>query len=151
MKRVPETELDYPGGDGLYHHEGEPFTGVSYTTYPTGELEYEAEWRHGAEWGFQRKYAPGGTLIEAGEYRAGFREGVWRTWHADGRLASEEVCELGAVLTRRRWDAAGNLVETYRLEEGTPGYRALEMYRRIYGQSGYLQPRPGDEAGQPGS
>jgi hypothetical protein len=145
VKRVPDAELDYPGGDGRYYHGGEPFTGVSFTTYPAGELESETEWRDGAEWGRHRKYHPGGSLAEEGEYRAGFREGMWRAWHPNGRPASEEACEFGAALTRRRWDADGNLVEEYRLAEGTPAYRTLQMYRRLYGRSGYLsRPAGGD-------
>ena len=32
MKRIPDSELDYPGDDGLYYHQGIPFTGVAYHT-----------------------------------------------------------------------------------------------------------------------
>jgi antitoxin component YwqK of YwqJK toxin-antitoxin module len=143
VKRVPDAELsaDDDSNDGVYYYDDEPFMGVSFSEYPNGGLCLEMEWRHGVLWGTYRRYAPNGQITEEGEYRAGFREGMWREWHPNGTLASETECEFSAVLTRRRWDASGELVEDYQLHEGDPAYASLQMYRQAYGRSGYIEPR----------
>ena len=153
VKRVPSANLsDGESNDGVAYLDGEPFTGVSFSTHAGGELRYETTWRHGVEWGPQRLYAADGQLLKAGEYRAGFREGVWRSWHPDGRPASEEECEFGCALSRRRWDAAGTLVEDYRLSDGDPAFATLQMYRQAYGRSGYIgQPVPAEQDAEPGA
>jgi len=137
MKRVLDSSLDYPGRDGLYYHDGRPFTGIAYALFPSGELEFETEYRDGAEWGLHRKYSKEGAIIEEGNYRAGFREGLWRAWDASGKLALEEFREFGCPLTRKRWDAQGNLVEDFSLKESDPAFATLKVYRKIYGKSGY--------------
>ena len=43
MKRVPDWELDYPGEDGRYYHEGVPFTGIAFRMAAEGQLVGEVE------------------------------------------------------------------------------------------------------------
>ena len=45
MKRVPSSELtpDSDCNDGVYDHEGKPFTGVSFTLHGNGKLCSETE------------------------------------------------------------------------------------------------------------
>jgi MORN repeat variant len=133
MTRVLSRELDYPGRDGLYYHEGQPFTGVSYTVYPTGEVQSESEWRGGAEDGCHRDYTREGAIAEEGTYRSGFRHGVWRSWHPNGKLASEEFCEFGCALTKKRWDSEANLIEDVRLPETSPQFKQMLVYRKLFG------------------
>jgi hypothetical protein len=142
-RRVQFKELDYPGRDDRYYLDGRPFTGVDCSFYPTGELKSADEYRQGRLWGFHREYTKSGGLLEEGVRRASFREGVWRTWHESGRLASEELCELGVSLWRKRWDEHGHLIEEYTLpvDETNKHYSTLQTLRKIYGRSGYILPR----------
>jgi hypothetical protein len=61
MKRVLNSEIDYPG-DGLYYHEGKRFTGVKYT------LNEDAGWIEA-----EREYLDGHTTAEVPPNREGPR------------------------------------------------------------------------------
>jgi hypothetical protein len=142
-RQVRFKELNDLGRDDRYYLDKLPFTGVLCGFYPTGELQSTEEYRHGRLWGFRRKYTKAGGLLEEGVRRASFREGVWRTWHVNGRLASEELNELGVPLWRKRWDEGGRLIEDYTLpeEETDRFYSTLQTLRTIYGRSGYILPK----------
>jgi hypothetical protein len=51
MQRVLSSQLEFPGGDGRYYFEDEPFSGVAYVLGRNGSLETESEYREGLSWG----------------------------------------------------------------------------------------------------
>ena len=85
MKRVPESELDYPGDDGLYYHDGVPFTGVAYNRAGRG-LRTEEEYRDGLSWGAVRRWHPTGTPASEKQTVAGVFHGLCLEWDEQGRL-----------------------------------------------------------------
>ena len=57
MKRVPHSEVDYPG-DGFYYHAGKRFTGLRYTLHDNeGWLEGETEFIGGLPSGITRRWS----------------------------------------------------------------------------------------------
>jgi antitoxin component YwqK of YwqJK toxin-antitoxin module len=130
MKRIPDSELDYPGDDGLYYHEGTPFTGIAYHLSRDGGIESEVEYQSGLGNGVGKNWFPSGAL--AAEYQAsgGVYHGQRRQWHQNGRLASEEMYEHGICLRRKRWDEGGIQVEDFVLKETDRDFRTLQMFRK---------------------
>ena len=139
MLRVPSHSLEYPGHDGLYYLNDQPFTGIAYSTRRDETIRCEIEYRDGVPWGSHREYHPGGSLKMEGVYVAGFQEGTWKSWHADGQLAQEMGLEFGCTLWRNTWDETGNQTEQYVMQETDSQFRTLQMYREAYGKAGYLE------------
>lgn len=130
MKRVPETELDYPGDDGLYYHDGEPFTGVVFGRTGTG-LQSESEYRHGMAWGVSRTWHPSGAPASERQCVAGVFHGLIQEWDEHGRLTLYEVYELGVCVWRRRW-TEGRLNEDWQLTETDTDFATLQMLRKHF-------------------
>jgi antitoxin component YwqK of YwqJK toxin-antitoxin module len=130
MERVPYSELDYPGDDGLYYHEGAPFTGVAYQMAKGGWLESEVEYRDGLANGPGKSWFPSRSLAAECRTAGGVYHGLRRQWHENGRSAAEEMYEHGICLWRRRWDAEGNQIEDFRLKETDRDFGALQMFRK---------------------
>jgi antitoxin component YwqK of YwqJK toxin-antitoxin module len=129
MKRVPHSVLDYNEDDGLYYHDGLPFTGVSYTVGGNARLEGEAEYRDGVVWGLARSWHPSGLPASEAHCARGVWDGIRREWNESGRLRLEEAYEKGVCLCRKRWDEQGSLVEDYRLRESDPDFETLKLAR----------------------
>ncbi len=130
VERVPDDELVEQAPDGRCHHRGARFTGLGFSLHPTGELAVEDEYRDGLLWGTRRRCRPDGVLLEEGARVAGHMEGIWRRWHPNGRLASEEFCYFDFTLARMRWDPDGRVVEDFVLAESAPQYRKRPVKRR---------------------
>jgi hypothetical protein len=130
MKRVPIGELDYPGEDGLYYHEGEPFTGVSFDRDGLG-LRSETEFRDGLTWGITRKWHLSGILEFEKQCVSGVWHGLCQEWDDRGRPIAYEVYELGVCVYRQRW-AEGVQVEDWRLIESDNDFATLQMLRKHF-------------------
>jgi hypothetical protein len=128
VKRVPVSELDYPGEDGLYYHGGEPFTGVAFDRAGRG-LRTEAEYRGGLSWGTVRIWHPSGAPASEKQTVAGVFHGLCQEWDDQGQLIRYEVYELGVCVWRRRWES-GALVEDWRLSESDGDFATLQMLRK---------------------
>ncbi|NMO15666.1 hypothetical protein HPC49_11100 [Pyxidicoccus fallax] len=135
MKRVPRGELSYDADDGLTYFEGEPFTGIARGEFIDGTLESEAEFREGLLWGHSRAWHGNGALAEEADYFQDVKHGVSREWSPEGVLQEETECEYGIVLSKRKWDEKGTLVEEYRLKETDSAYERLLQSRKVYGPS----------------
>ncbi|HZZ78373.1 MAG TPA: hypothetical protein VFE62_07630 [Gemmataceae bacterium] len=133
MERVDYQELTYdsPRNDGVLYYRGAPFTGVARLEDPGNCVFQETEFRGGVEWGLQREWHPTGQLKGETQLVRGVRHGPRRAWGEDGRLLIDEVWEWGVCVTRRRWDVAGEEVESFVLQPGDPAYAKLPILRRI--------------------
>lgn len=130
MKRVPEDSLDYPG-DGYNYVDGKPFTGVAFALYEDDSLESETEYKQGLKWGLERHWFESGKLESETELQRDVIHGKERIWYSDGRLKEEGDYEYGIALKRKKWDANGNLVEDFELEETDANYGLLQQLREI--------------------
>jgi antitoxin component YwqK of YwqJK toxin-antitoxin module len=130
--RVPEEALDYTD-EGEFHFKGKPFTGIAFSLADGGSLEAEHEFREGLYSGLSRGWHPSGCLEYEATCSQGLVHGLRREWHESGRLAAEEAYEYGIRVEGRRWDAEGDLIEEYQLQDTDPAHRVLEAYRVAYG------------------
>jgi antitoxin component YwqK of YwqJK toxin-antitoxin module len=134
MDRVRWGNLSSKETEGKYLLAGEPFTGFVFDLHDNGQLEVEQEFRDGFASGAARNYFESGNLEEESHWRGGVYHGLRRTWHQNGQLASEELFEWGGVLSRKRWDETGELVEDYWLQESDPEFATQQLYRSLYGR-----------------
>ncbi|MGC4095080.1 MAG: hypothetical protein QM756_45610 [Polyangiaceae bacterium] len=133
MQRVPETDLRYNAEQGIYYYGDRPFTGVSFTTYPSGSPMSETHYEDGLIHGVSRVWRRTGQLEAESNYAFGAAHGKSQTWHANGQLEEEEEHEHATLLLRKKWDEAGNVVEEYELKESDPAYASLLLSRKAYG------------------
>ena len=132
VKRVPDSEIDYPG-DGYYYHDGQRFTGVEYfLNEEEGWVEAETEYVEGLPSGLKREWAgPDKQLLYEGEFRGGVLHGRKRRWTEDGTLIEDGEYEYGIPLWEKWWDEDGDLVREYELSETDGNYTLLQEYRQM--------------------
>ncbi|MFZ5893278.1 MAG: toxin-antitoxin system YwqK family antitoxin [Myxococcota bacterium] len=136
MQRVPEPDLKYNAEQGIYYYGDRPFTGVAFTTHPSGSLMGETQYEDGLFHGISRGWSRSGKLESEGNYHFGGAHGTLREWHANGQLVEEAEYEYATVVRRKKWDEAGNVIEAYELKESDPAYKSLLLSRRVYGGQG---------------
>lgn len=98
---------DPPGQTNTCTINGQPFTGVAYSTFEDGTVFEEWTIRGGRLWGPYRDYSPEGRLTTSGYVVARIRHGVWRNWYRDGRKRSVESVQYGVTVRRKCWDKNG--------------------------------------------
>jgi antitoxin component YwqK of YwqJK toxin-antitoxin module len=131
MKRVPNDQIEYPG-DGMYYHEGKPFTGIGYYLSKDGSyVTSEAEFVDGLESGLKRGWHAPGQLRYEGDFRGGVLHGHQHRWYRNGTLMEEGEYEFGIPLWEKEWDENGTLIKDYQLKETDANYALLEKYRRL--------------------
>jgi hypothetical protein len=133
MKRVLNSEIDYPG-DGLYYHEGKRFTGMKYSlNEDEGWLEAESEYMEGLPSGLTREWAgpDRDPLVYEGQFRGGVLHGRSRRWDNDGTLVEDGEYAYGFTLWAKMWDEDGNLIDDYKLKASDGNYTQLLKYRQI--------------------
>jgi hypothetical protein len=131
MKRVTQTDLDYPGHDGLYYLDDEPFTGL-LVGYDGARVRSETEFRDGVASGVVRVWHESGALASEKQSAGGVLHGLSMEWSEKGQLIQHETYELGVCLWRRVWDEQGQLIEEYQLTESDNDFKTLEMLRRHF-------------------
>ena len=81
-----------------------------------------------------REYSEDGQLLSEVPYQYGVLHGLGRWWHPNGQLATEKEARFGTVLSRREWNAAGELTGELKLDENDPLYhdvmKQMERERR---------------------
>lgn len=137
MKQIPCTQLEYEE-DGLYYHEGRPFTGVSLTIGKDGGILGQSEFRDGLPWGTVRKWFASGRLALEGHLVAGALHGRRREWFEDGRPKVDEDYELGICLRRNRWDETGNQIEDFHLKPTDNAFQTLQTLRKCNAHAGWV-------------
>ncbi|KAJ6041611.1 uncharacterized protein N7446_010508 [Penicillium canescens] len=131
MQRVLADRIGYPG-DGLYYFDGEPFSGVSYTTKGGAWENSEAEIHDGLLWGTTKEWYGPGQLMHEASYFKGVLHGNAREWHKSGQLAEDGDYEYGIALWKKSWDENGQLIEEFTLTQADEDFTVLQRYRSIY-------------------
>ena len=117
MQRVDVNEL-VPDDDGTRMlYDGDLFTGTSFETWPDGTPREEIEFDDGLRHGVVREWYANGQLKREARYRHGAAHGNHRGWYESGQLESDATYELSVLVSRRRYDESGRVVEDFRLAE----------------------------------
>lgn len=93
-------------------YEDAPYTGELEDLADNGQLVALFNYYEGIEHGRQYEWWPDGVQRAEGVANMGAAVGEWRYWHPNGQLSEQVVMdENGRELTRKRWNAAGELIE----------------------------------------
>lgn len=105
-----QTHLDEYGR--VCGEDGELFTGELEERTDDGRVASLSNYFDGVEHGLQQEWWPGGTKRAEGVTDMGAAVGRWRSWRANGQLSELVVFnENGREMTRKCWNAAGELTE----------------------------------------
>ena len=133
MIRVNENSADIDYDDDLILYKGEPFTGICYEETDDGTLISECIYKKGFPHGITKWWYPSGKPKAILNLHRGLSNGTCQYWHENGQLKEESNAELGVVLSRKKWDTKGNLIEEFKISEDSNNYKFIERHRELYG------------------
>lgn len=113
--------LDAPEDEG-----GLPFSGLAYEYHSNKNLAYYCFYSSGFQHGLNREFYKSGLLKKEETYIHGFLFGKSTAWYENGQILSISEMELSIPLSYQKWDAAGKLVKSEKLEEN-PDLFNLEL------------------------
>lgn len=152
----------YFNDDGSKSHEGEFSDNEKVGTWKSYRtdggktfLEYESEWKRGAQHGKETKYYASGKKEYEAEYVDGKMHGVQRVYREDGALRTVFEHDRGEVTKSTAHDEKGELEQTAQLLGGRVGClsatRAPSLSATSPRMGGKLPPPRGRGASAPDS
>lgn len=110
-----ELEVDYDrfGDKEFIVCEGEEkfFSGIAYSVFPNGNLEFYAFFRDGFKDGEFVEFYDDNKIKCIQNMRKGRTYGARRIFHKNGTKKLEARYEYGVCLTFKEWDEDGNLIK----------------------------------------
>ena len=88
----------------------EPFEGKAVSHHPNGQLMFKAEYRAGRQHGELVSFFADGQKQSVGTLVDGLFHGKVIYYHPNGEVQSHYVYQNGEAISRKNWDAAGNMV-----------------------------------------
>jgi hypothetical protein len=88
----------------------EPFEGKAVSHHPNGQLMFKAEYRAGRQHGELVSFFADGQKQSEGTLVDGLFNGKVIYYHPNGEVQSHYVYQNGEAISRKNWDAAGNMV-----------------------------------------
>lgn len=110
-----ELEVDYDrfGDKEFIICEGKEkfFSGITYSLYPNGNLEFYAFFSEGFKDGDFVEFYENSKIKCIQTMQRGRTYGLRKIFYEDGKMKSEGRYEYGVCLTLKEWDENGNLVK----------------------------------------
>ena len=111
----PASVTDYNSlqtREGLAYvpNTSEPFEGKAISHHPNGQLMFKAEYRAGKQDGELISFFADGQKQSEGTLAGGRFHGKVIYYHPNGEVQSHYVYQNGEAVSRKNWDAAGNMV-----------------------------------------
>ncbi len=116
--------------DLIYFFQNTPFMGVAYELWENDKLRSEVEFVNGIENGWHKEWYRNGNLKMEMFLKNAVLHGEKKEWYENGQLKSELTGEFGIVLSSKKWNKEGKLVEEYNLAEDHPQYQSLKISRK---------------------
>ena len=88
----------------------EPFEGKAVSHHSNGQLMFKAEYRAGRQHGELVSFFADGQKQSEGTLVDGLFHGKVIYYHPNGEVQSHYVYQNGEAISRKNWDAAGNMV-----------------------------------------
>jgi hypothetical protein len=132
LTRVRDKELGYSSYHFYeYPEPDQPFTGITYETYPNGQIKFDKSYFNGIPTGFEREWYSNGQLKSECGMDAGVVDVFCKEWHENGQLKSDEIYEYGIGIAEKTWDYQGKLLSEKHIEDNQSGfaYQMLEQSR----------------------
>ncbi|CEK36550.1 Uncharacterised protein [[Clostridium] sordellii] len=110
-----ELEVDYDrfGDKEFILCEGKEkfFSGITYSLFPNGNIEFYAFFREGFKEGEFVQFYEDNKIKCIQNMRRGRTYGIRRMFYKDGTKKLEARYEYGVCLTLKEWDEEGNLIK----------------------------------------
>ena len=111
----PASVTDYNSlqtREGLAYvpNASEPFEGTAISHHPNGQLMFKAEYRAGKQEGELISFFADGQKQSEDTLVGGRFHGKVIYYHPNGEVQSHYVYQNGEAISRKNWDAAGNMV-----------------------------------------
>ena len=90
---------------------GVPVDGILYEKYPNGNLCYYSFYHNGIPNGQRVRYYESGKIESSCVMDTGTIDGAYVEWYENGNVRMEKTCKYGLVLSMKRYDESGNVVE----------------------------------------
>lgn len=116
--------------------EGVPFSGIAYEISPQGTLWCEQTYDDGTLNGLSQDWHLNGQLKSQTEYKWNRVHGRDQGWYENGRPEYDSYYELGIMLREHRWNEAGVLQKSYRVEDNPKRYADLLQEKAIFQKYG---------------
>ena len=110
---------------------GKPFTGLTYETYPNGNLVYYCYYKNGFSDGDFIEFYNDGKVKSMQYMQRGRTFGIEKNWYNNGILKSESRYEYGVCLTLKEWDEKGNLIKE-KLEPTEDDIKLRDSQEKFY-------------------
>ena len=110
---------------------GKPFTGLTYETYPNGNLVYYCYYKNGFSDGDFIEFYNDGKVKSMQYMQRGRTFGIEKNWYNNGILKLEGRYEYGVCLTLKEWDEKGNLIKE-KLEPTEDDIKLRDSQEKFY-------------------
>jgi antitoxin component YwqK of YwqJK toxin-antitoxin module len=129
MATVEYEQLEPSEDHLLLIYEGNPFTGVAVEIDQEERLLSETTFIDGQRNGISREWARNGSLVREQHFKFDALNGKSLSWYETGSQKTEGIYELGICLQEKMWDANGDLVRDFVLEESSAQFGVLRKLR----------------------
>lgn len=129
MSRVDYDELEPSDDFLLMDYDGKPFSGVAHENNEDGNLCAETNFVEGQKSGVSREWSDAGTLVREQWFALNSLHGPSREWYGNGSRKYDGFFELGICVREQEWDANGNEVKDYRIDEEGAQFATLKKLR----------------------
>ena len=131
MPRVLDEKLGYYGDVRLLNDE--PFSGIGYSEYFSGQLEQEIYYREGLPDGIQKQWYESGQLKEESNAVPGLGSNKVTVWYESGQMASVSLYEAGVKIEYRVWSEDGDLIKDEVITPNPALKNYMERMKKIKG------------------
>ena len=122
-KRISLDILDEGKRGDIAYYQDKPFTGVGYSFFENGNLEFEMEYKDGVTDGVSKMFWENGNLKLETESVDGVINGLFRTFYENGKLMTQEYHVNGVAHGEsKNWDEHGNLFIKFNYKNGKKNY-----------------------------
>jgi len=118
-REVASSLLVLKQGEGLLYEGSIPFTGVSVSKYPHGQVAEKITYDKGRRNGPRKKWFDNGDLSYEANYQSNKLDGVVKTWWANGAIRSEAQWTEGKLHgVQKQWYSSGQLFKELNMVNG---------------------------------
>jgi len=134
-KPIPDTEVEVDDLEDDHYgflHNGEPFTGIAVSHYPSGQIESRRPYLNGMPHGLCRWWHENGQLSKEWTSFRGMGHGWATDWYENGKTAKKRYAEFGRPLEWTKFDEQGHEVEKGSNRDNEYTLLWIERYRKEF-------------------
>ncbi len=124
VKKVPKIYVnvdnwDFKNVQDTIYYKNEPFTGIQYSLYPSGDTAFVKPCYAGLQEGMTKNWYPNKQLADERLYKSGKKEGIHKSWWPDGKIKfiyEFDNDEFNGVI--KEWYSNGSAFKEFHMVKG---------------------------------